>query len=88
MDMNRANLEVHIEELILDGFDSMDQAQLGLAVEKALSLQLEMNGLPTTFARGVQISGLDGGSFSAVPGTAPEQLGNQIAQAVYGGLSR
>ncbi len=84
--MTRTNLEVHIEELILDGFYSMDQARLGLAVENALSRQFELNGIPTTFARGGNISGFDGASFTAAQ--APERLGNQIAQAIYGGLSQ
>ncbi len=81
-------VEVHIGELVLEGFPSMDQTQVGAVVQQELSRLFAEGGVPAGLARQGGIAGLDGGDFQLVPDSNAQAIGSRIAQAVYGGLSR
>lgn len=83
--MRRANLELHIEELVLHGFAPGDRRRIGDAVERELA-RLFAAEAPRALAQGAEIERLDAGSFRAAQGSTPEAIGAQIAQALYGGL--
>ncbi len=82
------NIDLHIEELVLEGFRPSDRHRIGAAVERELARLLAERGLPPGFAQGVDMPRLDGGSFVAKPGVRPEVVGRQVAGAVYGGLKK
>jgi len=81
-------IDLHIEELVLEGFHPADRRRLGAAVERELARLLTERGLPPGLARGADLPRLDGGSFPAPPGARPEAVGRQVAAAVFGGLKR
>jgi hypothetical protein len=81
-------IDLHIEELVLEGFRPSDRHRIGAAVESELARLLGERGLPPGLAQGADLPRLDGGSFEAKPGARPEAVGRQVAGAVYGGMRR
>jgi len=81
-------IDLHIEELVLEGFPPGDRHCIGAAVERELARLLAERGLPPGLAQGADLPRLDGGSFEIKPGGWAEDVGGQMAGAVYGGLKR
>jgi hypothetical protein len=81
-------VELHIGELVLEGFPPMDRAQLGAVVQQELARLFAERGMPAGLAPGGEVASLDGGEFHVAPGSNAQMIGSQIAQAVYGGLGR
>jgi hypothetical protein len=79
-------IEVHIDELILHGFNPADRHQIGDAVQTELVRLLETKELAQSIRRGASIERLDGGEITP-HGPGPRSLGRAIAQGVFGGLS-
>ena len=86
--MKPGNIELHIEELILHGFDSGDRYRIGAAVEAELARLFAEQGVPPSLIHGGEVAHLDGGAFEVAPGSGAEAIGDQVAQALYGGLNR
>ena len=89
-----AAIELHVEELVLEGFAPAERHAVADAFERELSRLLsehglpDSHGLPDPHARGAEAPSLDAGSVRLAPGTRPAAAGAQIARAVYGGLRR
>lgn len=83
-----AAIELHVEELVLEGFAPAERHAVADAFERELSRLLTEHGLPDSHAQGAEASSLDAGSVRLAPGTRPAAAGAQIARAVYGGLRR
>jgi hypothetical protein len=79
-------IEVHIDELVLHGFDPADRHRIGDAVQIELVRLLESRELARSISRGASIERLDGGAITA-QGPGPGHLGQAIARGVSGGLS-
>jgi hypothetical protein len=79
------NVELHIEELVLHGFERGDRDRIGEAVQQELT-QLFAQGVPPSLAQGGTIGRLDGGGFEMTAGMQSGAIGIQIAQSIYGGL--
>ncbi|PWB58137.1 MAG: hypothetical protein C3F18_03030 [Nitrosomonadales bacterium] len=86
--MRPRNVELHIEELMLDGFAFGDRYRIAEAVEHELAALFAEQGAPQSLSQGGEIAHLDGGAFEAVRGSKPETVGVKVAQAVYGGMKR
>lgn len=86
--MTRANVELHIEELVLHGFAPGERHNISDAVERELERLFSEQGAPSQLSLSAEIVDLDGGSFEAAQGSRPEVIGSQVAQALYGRLSR
>lgn len=87
------DIDLSIEHLILHGIDlPRGQRQLLRAsVETELARLLADGGLPSQMTTGSVQSRLSGSEIHLQTGSAapdPVQLGVQIAQAVYGGITR
>ena len=63
-------------------------SNLGAVVQQELARLLAERGLPADLARGGEVASLDGGEFQVKQGSKAQEIGAQIAQAVYGGLAR
>jgi hypothetical protein len=87
MDM-RQKVELHIDELVLEGFFAEDRYRIGEALEKELTRLFEEKGVPGSLTSEREIEAIKGGSFEAAPGARAERVGTQVAGAVYGGLKR
>ena len=86
------NIKLHIEELVLHSFAPNDRYAIADAVERELSRLLAedfMNaGLPRSLADNSGQPRLDAGNFQVSPGSKAGSIGNQIAQAVHGGITK
>ena len=86
--MRRGAVELHIEELVLHGFAPGDRHRIGDAVQAELARLFEQQGAPQLFGGSVELAQVNAGDFDVAPGAKPERVGAQIAQAIYGGMSR
>ena len=84
--MKAAEIELHIEELVLDGFAPADRYRIGDMIERELSRLLSEGGVPPSRIANPGQAHLDAGAFNVASVSTPEQIGAQVAQAVYGGL--
>ena len=83
----KPNIELHIEELVLHGFEPGDRYRIGEAAERELFRLFTERGTPPSLAHRREAARLDGGSFEAKRDSTVEAIGAQVARAVYGGLS-
>ncbi len=77
-------LELHIEELVLEGFDPRDRHRMRDAVERELTRLLAGAGrreLPL-FNRNIEVEKLQTG-FTAKPGATARHTGTEVARAVH-----
>lgn len=81
------SIDLHIEELVLEGFSPGDRHRIGAAVERELARLLTERGLPR-LTESLDVPRLDGGSFEMNRNATPEAVGGQVAGAVYGGVGR
>ena len=84
----KRNIELHIEKLVLSGFAPGDRYRIGAAVERELTRLFTERGLPPALARGSAAARIEGGAFDVVSGSRPDQIGVQVAQAVYRGFGQ
>lgn len=82
------NLDLNIEELVLDGFPGMDRDRIARALHIELERLFAEEGVPASIQAGGNVARLDGGSYKADKGASAEQVGVQVARAVYGGMRR
>ena len=84
--MKQPNIELHIEELVLHGFQPQDRAAIGEAVQRELTRLFTEGGLHSSLHREHQVSRLDGGTFHVKHGANAAAIGTQIAYQFYGGM--
>ena len=82
------NINIHIEELVLDGFPVSDQNRITAALQQELHRLLGQGELPVMLTRDGSVVRLDGGTVRLESGATPETMGKQVAQSLYGGLQR
>lgn len=88
MGVTRPDIDLHIEELVLEGFNPGDRHAIGEAVQRELARLLAEKGVPPAMAGGGEIARVDGGQFEQGSGARPEEAGVQTARAVYGGFGK
>jgi hypothetical protein len=86
--MTRADVELHIEEMVLHGFAPGERYNISDAVERELERLFSEQVAPSQLSLSAEIVDLDGGSFEVAQGSKPEVIGSQIAQALYERLSQ
>jgi hypothetical protein len=88
--MNNMDVNLHIERLVLDGItlSVRERAVLGTAVTTELTRLITESGLPSNIPTGGIVPSIPAGSIQLGHDNSPALLGQQIAQAVYGGNGR
>lgn len=86
-DLHRA-VELHIDELVLNGFAPADRYRIGAAVQSELTRLITELGVPSAIAHEGEMAQLDGGTLQIEPGSRAEMIGVHLAQAIYGGLRK
>ena len=83
------NINLQIEKLILEGVDlsPRQRRQLQAAVEAELSRLCTENGLPPSLQNSGTIPKMPA-NLNITNNSNPNQMGEQIAQSIYGGLSQ
>jgi len=84
------NVKLHIDRLVLDGIDlkGAQRSVLQAAVEAELARLLAEGGVGETWAAGGAVPVVRADGFQMSGERNPEQLGRQIAGAVYGGIGK
>ena len=80
------NLELHIDELVLHGFDPRDRHAIGDAVQQELHRLVAERGIAPVDAP-IEIPHLDAGTIDLGPTTRGQGAGPSIARAVHTTLS-
>jgi hypothetical protein len=83
------NINLHIQELILEGIDipRSQRELLQTVIESELSRLFTENGVPNGFQEGGNIADLPA-NLQLAKNAHPQEMGQQIAQSIYGGLSQ
>ncbi len=84
---NTANIELHINELVLYGFERGDRYRIGEALQQELLRQLSEQGLAQGLLQQGHAPRLDAGAIQLQQGDHAETIGRQVAQAVYASVS-
>jgi hypothetical protein len=81
------NINLHIERLVLEGVDIVPNQRhlLQASVETELTRLLTDRGISPSLAQGVALPRLSTNGMQ-LTGNNPTQLGQQIAQSVYGDI--
>lgn len=79
-------IRLHIEELVLQGFQGTQRHQIGEAVERELARLFGERGVPRPLSESTTIEALNGGSFQMKSRPKAETIGSDLARAIYGGL--
>ncbi|HEY9695885.1 MAG TPA: hypothetical protein V6D10_01245 [Trichocoleus sp.] len=84
------NINLHIDRLILDGLPipHSQRPLLQAAVEAELTRLLTVNGLSHHLTNGIAIPQISTSDLQLTPNSSPAQIGQQIAQSVYGGIGQ
>ena len=82
---SKRNIDLHIEELVLDGFPAQDASRIASVVQGELERVLSQGNIPENITNG-NITQIDGGTVRIRPGASPEMTGKQVAQNLYRGL--
>ena len=80
-------IEVHIEELVLDGFAPRDRLAIADAVEAELTRLIADGGVGTLGERPAAVERVQAGSFRAETGARAATIGAKTAKAVFGGIT-
>ena len=81
------NINLHIDRLILDNVNIAPHQQhlLQASIETELTRLLTENGLSSQFTQGTALPKVAGNPLH-ITDNNPSQLGQQIAQSIYGGI--
>ena len=77
-------IELAIDELILDGVEYIDQAELVQAIERELAGLIQAGGMPDIWSGTGGLGVLNGGVHQVPPAASPQTVGAQVAQAIVG----
>lgn len=81
------NIELHIEQLVLDGFPPSERQRIGKAVELELTRLFTEQGISYSMSKGGEFRHLDGGKFNVAPNSKTNTIGAKVAQSVYRNMS-
>lgn len=86
------NINLHIDQLVLHGFDQIDRDQVGRTVQRELSRLIREQGLPASLNQTHTIGNLNAGKFRADTitdaKTGTNSVGTQVAQKIYRGMQK
>lgn len=84
------NIHLHIERLILEGLpvERSQGSHVQAAVEAELARLLSMNGLGEQFQSSGAVPSVRAPGVQLTDNSSSIQIGQQIAQSVYGGLGK
>jgi hypothetical protein len=84
----KPSIELHIEELVLHGFNPADRHRIAAALEGELGRLFTERGVPPGLLTAGERPHVNAGAFDAVQGARAEITGTGLAGAVYAGLGK
>lgn len=79
-------IELHIDELVLDGFAGLDGGAVEQALAESLTRLLAQQGVPASLAGGVSLPGLDAGAVELPSGLDSRDMGQRLGNVLYRGM--
>lgn len=86
--MNPANIELHIEELVLHGFAPGERYRIAKGMERELSRLLAEQARPQPLCASREIDRLACTTFQVTLDARADTIGGQLAHTIYDGLKR
>lgn len=86
--MRDHNIELHIEELVLNGFPSIDKDHFGEAVQRELSRLFSERGMPPLLSQSGALAQLDVSNITLKPNSTGGEIAAGVAQTLYGGFEK
>jgi len=82
------NVALHIERLVLDGFElsPAERRRLQASVTAELTALIRTSGLREEFETGIAVPSVRAEMIHSAGSADPERLGRQIARSVYSGI--
>ena len=77
------NIELHLEELVLDGFATTDRYRISAALQAEMSRLFTERGVPASLAHGGSIAMLRAEGLDVSPSASADRIGKQVARALY-----
>lgn len=84
----KANLEIQIDKLVLDGFAKKDGARIGKAIEDELMRLFQDQGIPEGLQQEETYDSVSANDFEYNAQDRPEQIGRTIAKSIYNRFSK
>jgi hypothetical protein len=84
----RPAVQLHIEELVLNGIAPPDRYVTGEAFERELTRLLSEHGVPRALTAPGETATLPELALEVMPGASAQEFGAELAKAIYGGLDR
>jgi hypothetical protein len=81
-------IRVHIEELVLHGFEPGDRRRIADALQAHLAELLSEAPLSEERTAGITLERWDAGTIRIREGSVPAVVGEQLAAALHGGMGR
>lgn len=75
-------IELHVEELVLDGFAPGDRDRISASFDSELARIFGERGVPPSFARHHEIDAITDLRFDVREGASPETIGAQLAHVI------
>jgi hypothetical protein len=84
------NIKLHIERLVLDGIhiSPADGPRLQAVIEAELVRLLSARGVNSGFQAGMALPSIRAGDMQLASVSSPNELGQRIAGALYGGIGK
>lgn len=82
----KPNIELHIEQLMLNGFSRRDAFYIGRAMEQELHRLISEGGIPPNFSGELHLPSLKVSDIQLRKSFSPERIGSQIAGSVHQGF--
>jgi hypothetical protein len=82
------SVDLHINELVLNGFAAADRHAIGDAVERELARLFAERGIPQSIRDEIEIADIRADAIALERGLDAETIGSKLAKALYGELSR
>ena len=86
--MNRRQIRLNIEELVLHGFSESEAQCIRETAEAELTRLLSEGNLSSSQVHTGTISSLNVGRIQIYQNATPRTIGSQIARSIYGGLTK
>jgi len=80
------SIELHIEELVIDGFAPDDREQFAAAVESELTRLLGERGIPGSVTEDIEVERGAGGALHIPQNEKSETTGRRLARVIYTGM--
>lgn len=85
---NRRPVRIHIDELVLHGFDPGERHRIAAAVQEELARLVRNEGAPASAGIASPVDNLDAGAIRIPHGSTARAAGLRIGASIYQGLQR